>query len=78
MKKKLNLILAAIIILWVIGCAGPRALDNSKPIGHRTLSISVREFSIEEADNNYTGNSPNFGYDLAAKIEKKIRRSGKF
>lgn len=78
MKKKLNLILAAVIILWVIGCAGPRVLDNSKPIDHRTLSISVREFSIEEADNNYTGNSLNFGYDLAAKIENKLRRSKKF
>ncbi len=77
-KKRLNLILAAVIILWIIGCAGPQVLDNSKTIEHRTLSISVREFSIDEADNNYTGNSPNFGYDLAAKIEKKIRRSGKF
>ncbi len=78
MKNKLNLIAATVMVLWTIGCAGPRALDNSKPIEHRTLSISVREFSIEEADNNYTGRSHNFGYDLAAKIEKKIRRSGKF
>lgn len=77
MKKKLNLILAAVIILWVIGCAGPRVLDNSKPIDHRTLSISVREFSIEETEYN-TGKSLNFGYDLAAKIENKLRRSKKF
>ena len=78
MKKKLNLIAAAAILLWVIGCAGTRALDNSNPIDHRTISISVREFSIEDADNNYTGNSLNFGYDLAAKIEKNLRRWGKF
>lgn len=77
MKNKLNLILAAVIILWVIGCAGPRVLDNSKPIDHRTLSISVREFSIEETEYN-TGKSLNFGYDLAAKIENKLRRSKKF
>lgn len=77
MKKKLNLIVAAVIVLWTIGCAGPRALDNSKPIDLRTLSISVREFSIEETEYN-TGKSLNFGYDLAAKIENKLRRSKKF
>lgn len=77
MKKKWNLIAAAVIVLWTIGCAGPRALDNSKPIDLRTLSISVREFSIEETEYN-TGKSLNFGYDLAAKIENKLRRSKKF
>lgn len=77
MKKKLNLFAAAVIVLWTIGCAGPRALDNSKPIDLRTLSISVREFSIQETEYN-TGKSLNFGYDLAAKIEDKLRRSKKF
>lgn len=77
MEKKWNLIAATVIVLWTIGCAGPRALDNSKPIDLRTLSISVREFSIEETEYN-TGKSLNFGYDLAAKIENKLRRSKKF
>ncbi len=78
MKRRLNLILAAAIVLCVFGCAGPRALDNSNPIEHKTISIAVREFSIEDADNNYTGKSFDIGYGIAAKIEKKLRRPEKF
>lgn len=78
MKKKLRLIAAPFIVLWIVGCTGPRAANNFNTIEHRTISISVREFYIEEADYNYTGKPLNFGYDLAAKIEDKLRRSEKF
>lgn len=78
MKKKLNLIMAAAIVFWIAGCAGSRVSDYSTLFDYGTISISVREFSEEEVDDNYTGKSINLEYDLPSEIEKNLRRSGKF
>lgn len=78
MKNKLKLIAVPFIVLWIIGCAGTHSWDYSNLFDQKAISISIREFSKEETDDDYTGKSINLEYDLPAEIEKNLRRSGKF